>query len=161
MTGDRLAGEGLVQLDEVEIVDVEPGALERLARGRDGAEAHDRRVDAGDGRRDDAGQRREAVLARASPASTRTVALAPSLMPGAVAGRDRAALAERGPQPRQRLQRRVGARMLVARRSSTGSPLGCGTITGTIWFCEAARRRSPRRRAAGDREREGVLVLAR
>ena len=61
---DRLAGEGLVELDQVEVVDAQLGAIERLARRRDGTEAHDGRIDAGYGRRDDARERLETVLAR-------------------------------------------------------------------------------------------------
>ena len=56
--------ERLVELDEVEVgrLDARPG--ERLARGRDGADAHDVGVDAGDGGRDDARHRPQAELAR-------------------------------------------------------------------------------------------------
>src|SRR5919198_4571929 len=38
-TGERLRGEGFVELDHVEVVSVEAGALQRLARGRYGSEA--------------------------------------------------------------------------------------------------------------------------
>src|SRR5919198_4273745 len=39
-TGERLRGEGFVELDHVEVTHVEARALQRLARGGDGAEAH-------------------------------------------------------------------------------------------------------------------------
>src|SRR4029450_3391596 len=39
--GDRLAGEGLVELDEVEVSHLQPGPLDRLAGGRHRADAHD------------------------------------------------------------------------------------------------------------------------
>jgi hypothetical protein len=61
--GDRLAGEGLVELDEVEILDAEAGALERLAGGRDGPDPHDGGIHAGDSGRDHPGQRLQPELA--------------------------------------------------------------------------------------------------
>ncbi len=60
---ERLARERLVELDEIEVVDADPGPFERLARGRHGPDPHDRRVHPGDGRRHHAGQRTQAELA--------------------------------------------------------------------------------------------------
>src|SRR3954451_1539887 len=55
--GEHLRGECLVQLDEVEDVHGDAGAVERLARRRHRSDAHVGRVDAGGAGRDDAGQR--------------------------------------------------------------------------------------------------------
>ena len=62
LTAQRLGGEGLVGLDQVEVADLPAGALQRLARGRDRPGAHDRRIDAGGGERGDARQRLQAAL---------------------------------------------------------------------------------------------------
>ena len=69
---------------------------------------------------------------RASPASTRTVALAPSLMPELLP-------AVTDPSPRKAGRRRASASRVVSARgcssrvTTMGSPLGWGTRTGTIW----------------------------
>ena len=60
---EALRGEGFVQLDEVELVDADAGAVEQLADGRDGADAHHARVDARDGAADEAPERLAAELA--------------------------------------------------------------------------------------------------
>ena len=44
--GQRLRGEGLVELDHVEVADLETEPLAELARRGRGAEAHDARLDA-------------------------------------------------------------------------------------------------------------------
>ena len=62
--GERLGGEGLVELDHVHLVEREAGALQHLARGRHRADAHDARLDAGGGHGDDAGLRRQALRRR-------------------------------------------------------------------------------------------------
>ena len=49
-----LRREGLVDLDEVDVAELEAGALERAADGRRRADAHDRRVAAGDAPADEA-----------------------------------------------------------------------------------------------------------
>src|SRR3954453_12988343 len=59
-----LRREGLVRLDEVEVLDLPAGFLERLARGRDRAGSHDGRVDARRRPGGDARERREAPLRR-------------------------------------------------------------------------------------------------
>ena len=56
---EHLGGEGLVQLHEVDVRDVEPGAFERAAGGGHRADAHVARVDAGR-----AARRRSAPAAR-------------------------------------------------------------------------------------------------
>src|SRR5947208_912155 len=60
--GEHLRGERLVQLHQVEVVDGKARALERLACGRHGPDAHVRRVDAGGRARHDARQRLAAQL---------------------------------------------------------------------------------------------------
>ena len=57
----RHRGEGLVDLEQVDVVDGQPGLGQRLARRRHRAGEHDGRVGARQGRRDDARARREAV----------------------------------------------------------------------------------------------------
>ena len=58
--GEGLGGERFVEFDEVDVGELQAGALECLLRGGDGAGAHHGRVDAGDGRGADFHQRREA-----------------------------------------------------------------------------------------------------
>ena len=82
--GERLSGEGLVGLDEIEIVDLPAGLFERLAGSRDRAGSHDGRIDAGGGPGDDAGERCQAALRRFRLAVISTTAAAPSLMPDAL-----------------------------------------------------------------------------
>src|SRR5579859_161128 len=60
--GQRLGGEGFVELDHVELRGIEAGAGQRLGRGRDRADAHDLGGAAGDRHRLDAGQDVEAML---------------------------------------------------------------------------------------------------
>src|SRR5207245_9101259 len=96
--GDDLRREGLVDLDDVDVVDAHPGALERLPRGVDRAEAHELRFQrrksggnhAGDGfdaelvgsalRHDD--DRGGAVVPRARVAYRHGAALAERRLPG-------------------------------------------------------------------------------
>ena len=49
MQASACDGEGLVQLDHVDIADGKAGALQRLLRGGHRADAHDLRRAAGDG----------------------------------------------------------------------------------------------------------------
>ena len=48
--GHRLGGKGLVELDQVDVVKCQAGALERFLSGGHGAGAHHGGIDAGDGR---------------------------------------------------------------------------------------------------------------
>ena len=79
-----LGGEGLVGLDQVEVVGRPAGLLQRHAAGRDRPGAHDRRIDAGGRPGDDARQRLQAALLRPRLAVISTTAAAPSLMPEAL-----------------------------------------------------------------------------
>src|SRR5205809_904576 len=54
--GEDLAGEGLVDLDQIDVVQGEAGALQRDLRGRNRADAHDVRIAAGDAPGDDAAE---------------------------------------------------------------------------------------------------------
>src|SRR3989442_9446147 len=54
--GDRLRGEGLVQLDEIDLVDFEPGPLEHLLSRRNGTQAHATGIHSRHRRGDDARQ---------------------------------------------------------------------------------------------------------
>jgi hypothetical protein len=54
---ERLRGEGLVELDEVEVVDRDAGSLEGLPARWDRSDPHDGRIDAGHRRREDASHR--------------------------------------------------------------------------------------------------------
>ena len=126
-----------------------PRRSEHLAHRRDRADAHDARVDARDGAADERAERLDAELARLllrrDHERRRAVVDARR-----VAGRDRAALAERRLQRGELLERRVGTRMLVARHVADRDEL----------VVEAARlvggRPAPLRL-----ERERVLILAR
>mmetsp|Transcript_78098 Transcript_78098/g.205028 ORF Transcript_78098/g.205028 Transcript_78098/m.205028 type:complete len:287 (-) Transcript_78098:240-1100(-) len=57
--GERLGGEGLVGLDDVEVLDLPACPLQAFPRGRDGAGAHHLRVDARAGEGADLGKHRE------------------------------------------------------------------------------------------------------
>ena len=54
-------GKGLVQFDQVDVRQLQAGALERLLRGRHWPGPHHGRIDADNGRSDDPDQRLEAA----------------------------------------------------------------------------------------------------
>ena len=116
MTCEALRRERLVQLDEVEIARLDAGPREHLAHGGHRPDAHDPRVDAGDG------ARRRTVPA--APRRARAAFSALAIDEGGravvdaarVPGGDRAVRAKRGLERGELLDRRVRARMLVARR---------------------------------------------
>jgi hypothetical protein len=62
--GEILCREGLVHFHEVHLFQLEPGALQRLLRGRHGANAHDARLDPGNPPRNNPSQRFPGPLAR-------------------------------------------------------------------------------------------------
>src|SRR5438093_7605471 len=64
LDGEILRREGLVDLDEVHVLDAQARAREGLTRRGRGADAHDVRVDSADAAGDDAGHRRETGLPR-------------------------------------------------------------------------------------------------
>src|SRR3984957_14840543 len=112
--GKRLRGERLVELDNVEARWLELQPFGQFADRRDRAHAHHARRDAGGRVAENAGDRREPMrfrgLARGDDERRRAVVDA-----GGVACGYAAALAHDPDELRQRLERRVGARMLVAR----------------------------------------------
>ena len=158
---ERLRGEGLVELDQVEVLDADarharaPGATRGSGRAPmiagstpATAEATMRAIG-----------RRPSSRARASPrrgGRPRAV-----VDPGAVAGRDRAAVAlERRLQRRQRLERGVGVAGAHRDRRPAASPLPFGTSIGTI----SSAKRPASMRGGGAllaRQCEFVLLLAR
>ena len=110
--GQRLGGERLVEFDRVEIGDGHAELGQQLLRRRHRADAHHARRHAGRHGAQDAGARRQAVGAgggfRGDDHGAGAVVQARR-----VAGRHRAAVAERGGKLGQRLHRGVAARMLV------------------------------------------------
>ncbi len=105
--GDHLGGEGLVDLDQVDVVDRHAGALEGLADGLDRAEAHDLGVEPGHAARHDAckwGDPELGCLGVAHDDHGRGTVVQGT----GVARRDGAALTEHGLQLREPLER--GAR---------------------------------------------------
>ena len=62
-----LRGEGLVELDDVDVVDLQPGPVEQLAGGGLGTDAHDSWWYAGSSGRRDSRQRRRSVLLHRAP----------------------------------------------------------------------------------------------
>ena len=103
-----LRGEGLVEFDDVDRADLDIGALQRLARRRDRADAHDVRLAAGHRHRGEARQRLKVVaLGEFFRADEHRGGAVGQRRRGA--GGDRALLVEGRLQPSQRLGRGVGA----------------------------------------------------
>ena len=119
---EALRRERLIQLDEIELRHVDPGARKQFAHGGNRADAHHTRIDACDCIADERAERLDAELARLllrrDHERRRAV-----VDPGRVAGRDSAALAKRGLQAPELLERRVRARMLVAADVAHGDEL--------------------------------------
>ena len=111
--GQRLAGEGLVQLDQVEIGDRKPEAVEKLAGRGHRADPHDPGRHAGGGHTQHLDERRQAVTLH-RPRRGDDQGGGAVIDAGGVAGRHRPAVADDRLQPGQRLERGVGPRMLVA-----------------------------------------------
>ncbi len=126
----RLRGEGLVQFDDVDVGESQPGLGEHLAHGRRGTEAHDARRDAGNGGGDDARARRQAMalrgIGRGDQHRARAVVHA-----GGIAGGDAAVGLDDALQLGERLERGL-ARMLVPRDDGRIALSSTGSVTGTI-----------------------------
>ncbi len=97
-----LGGEGLVQLDDVHVAQVQAGAGQQLLHGGHGSDAHDPRLDPCGRHGDDAGARRQAVAPGRVLAGDQQGGSA-VVHARCVAGSDGAGVAERGLQLRQRL----------------------------------------------------------
>jgi hypothetical protein len=80
---ERDGGEGLVDLDALDVADLPAGALERLAHRRHRADAEHAGLDRADAVGDEARHRLQAVLL-AQPRSATIIAAAPLLRPGAL-----------------------------------------------------------------------------
>ena len=153
--GEALGGEGLVEFDDVHVVDLEAEALEQLLRRRRRADAHDPRRNAGDGGAEDPGARGQAVaLGRLLAGDDQRGGAVVDAR--GVAGGDAAVLADDGLQRRQFVEAGQ-ARMLVlvddqrvalALRDGDRDDLGGETAVGL---------RGGRLLLAA--QREGVLVL--
>ena len=107
-----LRREGLVDLDQVEIVERQLRALERLADRRRRAHAHQRRLDADRRPRHDAAERLRAARLRGILAGDHQRRRAVDDAAG-VAGRHDAVLLEHRRQLRQDLHRRLGPHVIV------------------------------------------------
>src|SRR5437773_909404 len=81
-TAEHLAGEGLVDLDDIHVLERQTGALEGARNGIRRPDAHDARLDTGAGCREDAGNGFFTPLA-SHARDPMTNAAAPSLMPEA------------------------------------------------------------------------------
>ena len=146
---ERLRGERLVQLDEVDVLDRDPRAVEQLADGRDRPDAHHGGIDARDGRADEGPERLDAEIPGALLAGDHECGGA-VVDPARVPGRHGAVLAERGSQARELLGGRVRPRVLVVLELAGGDQL-VGEAALRLRGCPALLRT----------ERERVLILAR
>src|SRR6266567_5086446 len=121
--GERLGGERLVQLVQVDIRELQSRLGERLADGWNRADAHDPRLDANRRVALNGAERLEATLARRARrhhyGGRRAVVHARRISGGHLS----VLPAERGPQFRERLSGRSGARVLVDRDDATAALL--------------------------------------
>ena len=111
---ENLDGEGLVQLEEADVVDRQPGLREDALRGGHGPDAHEMRLDPGVGKPDEAHRRLEPEL-RGHGLGGEEARGGAVGEPRGVAGGDSAARAERGAECGEALERRLGSQELVAR----------------------------------------------
>jgi hypothetical protein len=149
--GEALGGEGLVELEQVHGVRTQGGLLERLAHGGHGTDPHHLRIHRRRRVRNDARDRRESQALRPLRAGQdeRGGAVVEAAR---VAGRDGAAVPERGLQRRQLLGAGVRPRMLVG--TTRVSPFLPGTTTGDLVLNAPFRSRFRPALALG-RERPG------
>jgi hypothetical protein len=102
----------LVQFEEIDIRERQPGTLHGFSHGNDGPYPHHHGLDSRGGERDDMCQRCSSQLACASGRGDDERGCA-VVDPRRIPGGDAPAFFERGPQRRKRLDRRVSTRMLV------------------------------------------------
>src|SRR6185437_16597710 len=110
--GQCLGGEGLVDLEHVDLVDLEAGAVEHLARRGYRAHAHDPRLDSRVTVTDHPAERGEAVAVHERSRGEHH-GRGGIVEAGRVARGDRAVLRERGPQPGHVIQADVRPYVLV------------------------------------------------
>jgi hypothetical protein len=156
--GERLRGECLVDLDEVDVVDRQVGARERPPARLDRPDAHDRRVDADDAVRHDPRQRIDPERLNGRLRADDD-ARGPVVDPRRVAGRDGAALAKGGAQRGEPLDRGVGTRALVLGDDHRLGAAPRDLERDDLALEHAGLARGDRALVGG--ERELVLVMAR
>ena len=125
---DHLGGERLVQLDQVDVVDRQPGARQRHPARLDRSEAHDLRVEPGDAARDDAGRWGDAELLGLGVAHHQHGRGAVVEWAG-VAGGDAAVAPEGRLERGEAVERRAGAG-----QSSVATTVPSGSVTGVMSF---------------------------
>ena len=135
--GEHLDGERLVQFEQADVVDRQAGLPQRLLGGGHRADAHDLRLDAGEGEADQRIFGAEAEFLRGRRAGEQAHGRA-VVEAGGVAGGDPAVRAERRLQPGQALHRRLGARRLVAGGESPSASLRMATGTRSGWILPAS-----------------------
>src|SRR5262249_6900275 len=111
--GERLAGERLVELDQVDIGEPEAGQFQHLGNGDYWADAHDLRADAGDCEADEPQERLESELSGALALHNYHGCGAIAAL-GGVARGHRSADLERGAELRKAFSGGVAPRSLVA-----------------------------------------------
>ena len=120
--GEHLRGEGFVEFDQVKVLQRQPGALQRFLRGRNRADAHDRRTDSRNRPGDQPGERLQAVLvghfARHHETGGGAVILAAGIAGGD--GGFRILFQADSFQLSEHFSRRVRTRMFVARYYRVG-----------------------------------------
>ena len=114
LAGEVLRRERLVDLDEIELVERQPGALERLADGRRRAHAHQRRLDADRRPRHDAARAASGRGLGGRLAEAMTSAAAPSTMPLALPAVTTPSFLNTVGSVGQALERRLGPQVVVA-----------------------------------------------
>src|SRR4029077_5275176 len=110
--GKRLRGEGLVQFDYVDLLEFQAGQAQRLGNGKHGANAHLFRRAAGSRKGDESRQRLHAEGAGAVGAHHHRDCGSIAHL-GAITSRNRAVSVKRGFQPREGVDRRIGASAFV------------------------------------------------
>ena len=156
---ERLGGEGLVQLDHIQLCERKPREREHLARRRHGSHPHDARLDPGGGRRDDAGARGEAPAPHGALRGDEQRAGAVVDTRG-IAGRHRAVGAKGCRERGELLERRLRSRMLIACHDERRLALALRNLHRHELAREEAAPGS-RRRALLTAQREAVLIRAR
>ena len=117
---EGLGGEGLIELNHVDVVERDPRLGEHLARRRDRSRAHDGRIDARDAARDPPQSRRYA-LSRGALGGHHDHRRGRVVDARGVARRHGAPVLEGGRELGERFEARVGARVLVLRDLDRGA----------------------------------------